>query len=128
LLAPNRDISCQSSPETTVIGDRDALKQILLILLDNARKHTPEATSISLTTTTTNEQVRLSVADKGPGIAPDILPHIFDRFFRGDTSRAGPGTGLGLAIARELTAAQGGTLTVASRLGQGTVFTLTFPK
>ncbi len=128
LLAPQRKINCHASPETTLYGDRDALKQVMLILLDNARNHTPEETTITLTSATTAEQISLNVADDGPGIAPEILPHIFDRFFRGDAARTGTGTGLGLAIAREMTTAQRGTLTVASRLGQGTVFTLTFPK
>jgi len=128
LLVSHRKIICQNSPEITLHGNRDALKQVLLILLDNARKHTPEETTITLASIATAEQVRLSVADDGPGIAPEILPHIFDRFFRGDAARTGAGTGLGLAIAREMTTALGGTLTVSSRLGQGTVFTLTFPR
>ncbi len=128
LLAPQRKINCHISSETTLYGDRDALKQVLLILLDNARKHTPEETIVTLTTTTTTASISLSVADNGPGIPPEILPRIFDRFFRGDAARTGSGTGLGLAIAREMTAAQDGTLSVTSRLGQGTVFTLTLPK
>jgi signal transduction histidine kinase len=127
LLAPQRTVTCHASPEATVRGDRDALKQVLLILLDNARKHTPADSPIDLTAAVTETQVSLSVTDHGPGISADISPHIFERFFRGDAARTGPGTGLGLAIARELTAALGGSIEVSSRVGQGAVFTLTFP-
>ncbi len=68
-----------------------------------------------------------SVRDSGPGIAPEALPHIFERFYRGQVSRTGRGAGLGLSIAKELVEAQGGTLKVESELGQGTVFTMTLP-
>ncbi len=113
LLAPQRTLTCRVSPEATMRGDRAALKQILLILLDNARKHTLATAVITLTTAVTASQITLSVADDGSGIVPDSLSHIFDRFFRGDAARSGPGTGLGLA--RELASAMGGILTVASR-------------
>jgi two-component system OmpR family sensor kinase len=72
-------------------------------------------------------QVAISVRDTGPGIAPDALPHIFERFYRSDASRTGVGAGLGLAIAKELIEAQRGALSVESRLGQGSVFTVTLP-
>ena len=127
-LAPTRTIICQPNLEADVIGDRDALKQVLLILGDNALKHTPVETSIAIAGNVIGEHVTISVRDNGPGIKPVKLPHIFDRFYRGDDSRVGPGTGLGLAIAKELTETQNGTITVKSQVGQGTAFTLTFPK
>ena len=65
--------------------------------------------------------------DSGPGIAAEALPHIFERFYRGQASRTGRGAGLGLAIARELIEAQGGTITAESQAGQGSVFTVTLP-
>jgi signal transduction histidine kinase len=126
-LAPTRTIICQPNLETDIIGDRDALKQVLLILGDNALKHTPVETTIAIVGDVIGEHVTITVRDNGPGIEPVKLPHIFDRFYRGDDSRVGPGTGLGLAIAKELTEAQNGTITVKSEEGQGAAFTLTFP-
>ncbi len=128
LLAPTRRIVCDSQLEEAVVGDHDALKQVLLALLDNVIKHTPPDTTISIATTMVDDQIVIKVCDDGPGIEASRLPHIFDRFYRGDTARTGPGTGLGLAIAKELTEAQNGTITVESQVGQGSVFTLTFPK
>jgi len=127
LLAPQRTLQCDNSLEVSVLGDRDALKQVLLILLDNALRHTPAHATISVTTACVDQHVTISVRDTGPGIPPDRLPHIFERFYRGDASRTGGGTGLGLAIAKELIQGQEGTLTVESNLGQGTIFTITLP-
>jgi two-component system OmpR family sensor kinase len=123
-----RTIVCQSNAASAIKGDADALKQILLALLDNALKHTPINTTITITTTDTVDYVIIRLADNGPGIDPTLLPHIFDRFYRGNVARTGDGAGLGLAIAKELTEAQQGTITVQSQTGQGSVFTLTFPK
>ncbi len=121
-------IVCQSNAASAIKGDADALKQILLALLDNALKYTPINTTITITTTDTDDHVIIRLADNGPGIDPTLLPHIFDRFYRGNVARTGDGAGLGLAIAKELTEAQQGTITVQSQAGQGSVFTLTFPK
>ena len=70
-------------------------------------------------------RVAISVRDTGPGIPPDVLPHIFERFYRGAVSRSGVSTGLGLAMANELIEARGGAISVESQLGQGSVFTVT---
>jgi two-component system OmpR family sensor kinase len=128
LLNLQRTIVCQSNAASAIKGDADALKQILLALLDNAVKHTPINTTITITTIDTADQVIICLADNGPGIEPALLPHIFDRFYRGDVARTGDGAGLGLAIAKELTEAQQGTIAVQSRAGQGCMFTLAFPK
>lgn len=128
LLTPQRSIICRSIPEVTVIGDSDCLKQMLLILLDNALTHTPPEARVILTTVLDDDHVTIEVSDNGPGIAPAHLPHIFDRFYRGDTARSGGGAGLGLAIARELAEAQQGSLKVKSVVGEGTIFTLTLPR
>lgn len=127
LLAPQRSIICRSEADVSVLGNGDALKQVLLVLLDNALNHTPPEAVITLATAPNNGQIEIWVSDNGPGIAPAHLPHIFDRFYRGDAARSSPGTGLGLAIADELTQAQHGTITVQSQVGQGSVFTLSFP-
>lgn len=127
LLAPQRNIRCQAASEVTVIADGDALKQVLLVLLDNAVKYTPPEATVTITATGQNGQVAIRVSDDGPGIAPEHLPHLFERFYRADSARSSPGSGLGLAIAEELIQAQQGTITVESRPGQGSTFTLTFP-
>ena len=72
--------------------------------------------------------VVFTVRDTGPGIAPEVLPHIFERFYRGQAARTGRGAGLGLSIARELVEAQGGTITVESQPSRGTTFTVTMPR
>ena len=129
LLNSQRPIVCQSNTAAAIKGDADALKQILLALLDNALKHTPINTTVTITAAAdTADHVIIRIADNGPGIDPAVLPHIFDRFYRGNVARTGDGTGLGLAIAKELTEAQQGTITVQSQVGQGSVFTLTFPQ
>lgn len=122
LLAPQRNIESNADLDVGVLGDRDALKQVLLILVDNAVAHTPSSASICIRTAQQGGDIAISVRDSGPGIAPNLLPHIFERFYRGDISRSRGGTGLGLAIARELVQAQGGTIDVVSELGKGSEF------
>ena len=127
-LAPDREISCQIFNTMKLQGDRDALKQIFLILLDNALQHTSSPSTIAVSSQIADKNIQVTVKDNGPGIDPARLPYIFDRFYQGNTARTGTGTGLGLAIAKELVEAQGGTITATSTLGQGTTFKLTFPQ
>jgi signal transduction histidine kinase len=127
LLGPGRMIECENALEANVVGDRDAIKQVLLILVDNALKYTPPGGTISITTAISDGQIALGVHDTGRGIAPDALPHIFERFYRSDPSRTGAGAGLGLAIAKELIEAQRGVISVESQVGRGSVFTVTLP-
>ncbi|MFQ5857747.1 MAG: sensor histidine kinase [Anaerolineae bacterium] len=110
--------------DVTVTGDRDALKQVLLTLLDNALRYTPADGQISVSTARVDEGVAISVWDTGPGIEPAVLPHIFERFYQGDVARTEAGFGLGLAIAKTLIEAQDGTITVESEVGKGSVFTV----
>jgi signal transduction histidine kinase len=128
LLAPQRTILYEPPPDVLVLGDRDALKQVFLILLDNALVHTSPGATVGMTAVTAEGHVAISVRDTGAGIAPDVLPHIFERFYRGQVSRSGRGTGLGLSIAKELVEAQEGTIRVESQIGQGSVFTVTLPQ
>lgn len=128
LLAPQRPIICEPLPDVAVRGDVDAVKQGLLILLDNALKFTPPTGRIDLITIPGDDQVAISVRDTGPGIPTDQLPHIFERFYRGDTARSGGGAGLGLAIAKSLVEAQRGTISVESSPGVGSTFTITLPQ
>lgn len=127
-LASARTLHCEEVGDLTVLADRDALKQVLLILLDNATKFAEPGDSISVQAGVSERGVALAVRDTGPGISPEDLPHIFERFYQSDASRAGRGTGLGLAIARQLAQAQGGELSVCSHPGQGSVFTLQLPQ
>jgi len=128
LLAPHRIIQCDPPPDVLVLGDRDALKQVFLILLDNALTHTSPGATVEVTAAAAEGRVAIHVRDTGAGITPDVLPHIFERFYRGQVSRSGASTGLGLSIARELVEAQEGTITVESRVGQGSLFTVTLPQ
>ncbi len=113
-----------------VTGDADRLAQVLRNLLSNALRHTPAGGQVTVRAARTGPAVRIEVADTGSGIAAEDLPHVFDRFYRGDRSRSrqGGGAGLGLAIARQLVAAHGGTLTVESAVGAGTTFTMLLPE
>jgi signal transduction histidine kinase len=136
-------------PEVTVPGNRHYLRQVLSNLLDNAIKFTAARYTLPTGTTAQNgdhdrgeirislrpdyEQnlVRLIISDNGPGIGPDDLPHIFDRFYRVDRSRmrgvATGGTGLGLSICQAIITAHRGTIDVTSEIDQGTTFTITLP-
>jgi signal transduction histidine kinase len=127
-VAPDRIVVCRPCVDVDIAGDKEALKQILLILLDNAIKHTPPDATITLSSQVADGHVTISIEDNGPGIEPERLPHIFDRFYRGDDARTEGGTGLGLSIAKELTEAQNGAIAIRSEVARGTVFTLTFPK
>lgn len=128
-LARGQQITARTSTPVEVRADRDRLLQVLLILIDNAIRHTPEDGSITITTTLENDRPTLRVTDTGAGIPQEHLPHLFDRFYRADWSRqrGSGGTGLGLAIARAIVESHGGTISVSSRLGEGTTFTVSLP-
>ncbi|MGK4002856.1 ATP-binding protein [Sorangium sp. So ce1036] len=106
--------------------DRDRMLQVLSNLLSNALKVTEPGGAVSVRCERRAEHVVFSVADTGPGIPEDELPHLFERFWRGQRNGY-KGTGLGLAIARELVVAHGGTLGVESRVGEGSTFRFTIP-
>ena len=113
-------------PDERVRINRDRIEQILVILLDNAVKYTPAGGSISLDGKREGDRVVVSVADTGIGIAPEDLPHVFERFYKADKSRRpASGTGLGLSIAREILDALGEKITVESTPEQGSVFSFT---
>ncbi len=128
VLGPDHGIECDTGPDLVVTGDRDALKQVLLILLDNALRFTPRGGTVSLFTSETDHTVMMGIRDTGPGIRPEVLPHIFERFYQADRSRAGGGAGLGLSIAKALVEAQGGSLSVESEVGKGSIFAVSLPR
>lgn len=108
--------------------DRDMWEKIVLNLLSNALKFTFEG-EISVSLRRQGDQIELTVADTGVGVAPQDLPHLFDRFYRvrGTESRTHEGTGIGLALVQELARLHGGTVAASSAVGRGTTFTVTIP-
>ena len=116
-----------SSPLTL---DAGRLRQVLTNLVDNALRHTPTEGRVTVGLQQQAAMVALTIEDTGEGVAPDHLPHLFDRFYRADASRARTtgGSGLGLAIVKALVELQGGEITVASDgPGKGTCFRIEFP-
>lgn len=117
-----------SLPRNPVVIDTDPrrLDRILVNLLDNARDHAPGA-AVEVALTVSSEGATIVVADRGPGVSADALPHLFERFYKADPSRRGGSSGLGLAIAAEHAALLGATLRARARPGGGLVFALTLP-
>jgi two-component system OmpR family sensor kinase len=113
--------------DTVVEGDGDYLKQLFLILLDNAVKYTPSGGAVSVTGQVNGGTVAVEVADTGIGIPDHDLPRIFERFYRADNARITEGSGLGLAIAQRIASLHGGRIAVTSRAGVGSAFTVTLP-
>ncbi len=114
-----------------VEADVMRLNQVLANLIVNALRYTPQGGSISLNGESSSTNVRLIISDTGQGIAPEDLPYIFDRFWRGDPARSradGAGGGLGLAIVRQLVELHGGHVSVQSTPGHGTTFTIDLPR
>lgn len=132
-LAQRRRISvrCESDTNTAcVIGDEEKLTQVLVNLLDNAVKYTEPGGSVDASVHATAGRVTVSVQDTGIGIPAGDRDRIFERFYRVDRarSRESGGTGLGLSIVKHVVEAHGGAVTVESRLGEGSVFTVTIPQ
>lgn len=135
---PERRISLVAQPggqPPLVLGDQARLRQALDNLIANALTHTPPEATVEATVSVTDPvggnpgRVDLAVHDTGPGIPPDDVDKVFDRFFRSDPGRARAhgGTGLGLSIVASLIEAHGGTVTCRSAVGQGTTFTVVLP-
>jgi signal transduction histidine kinase len=129
ILAEERGVrlGVEAPQETRVLGDAGRLRQVLLILLDNALKYTPDGGHITVRVARAGGQARLEVRDSGPGLAPADLPHLFERFYRADKARSSGGTGLGLAIGRWIAEAHGGRIAAANAPEGGALFTVTLP-
>ncbi len=124
-------VRCEGDPvELAISGDVDRLDQVLSNLVVNALRHTPRGGQVRLLARRVENDIQITVADNGEGIAAEDLPYIFDRFWRGDRSRThitGAGAGLGLAIARQLVEAHAGAIDATSSPGEGTSFTISLP-
>ncbi|QAV27057.1 PAS domain-containing sensor histidine kinase [Neobacillus thermocopriae] len=119
----------EMNDELIVSFDPDRIEQVLTNLIDNALRHTDEGGEVRVIVDADEEVVRISVQDSGSGIPEEDLPFVFERFYKADKARTRgrSGTGLGLAIAKNIVEAHKGTITVHSKLGEGTTFTFTLP-
>ena len=125
---PDRRIELAASEgDVPVLADPEGLRRVVSNLISNAVKHTPLGNEILISADHEGREAVLRVTDEGSGIPGDALPHVFERFYRAESSRAGEGTGLGLAIARETVEALGGQIGVRSILGEGSEFTVRLP-
>jgi len=116
--------------ELKVNGNATLLTQLFTILLDNAVKYSPEGGEIELKATSSAKDISLTIIDQGVGISNEDLHHIFDRFYRADTSRTKnqtDGYGLGLSIAEKIVTIHGGKIKAVSEVGKGSIFTIFLP-
>ena len=120
-------VSLGDEDEVTVSGDRDLLKQMALNLVENAIKYTPSGGEVTLSLHRNGTQAEMSIKDTGPGIPPDVMPNIFQRFYRGNQRGLMGGTGLGLAIADRIARSHNGDISVESELGKGSLFVVRLP-
>ena len=120
-------IDTGTSGDLAIPVDRDRMRQVLANLLDNAVKYTPRGGRIEIAAAREGPYAVVTVTDTGVGIPPDELPHIWDRLYRGDKSRAERGLGLGLSLVKAIVEAHGGRVSVTSTLGKGSRFELRLP-
>jgi heavy metal sensor kinase len=123
-------VECRSPEDVPYRGDEELLHRLTMNLLDNAIRHTPPGGRVEIALETSGAGLRMRVSDTGTGIAPEALPHLFERFYRGDParSRQDGGFGLGLAIVKWVAESHGGTVDVSSQPGAGSTFTVTLPR
>ena len=127
----NKNITLESDlSEQHLEADKDKMAQILVNIMSNSLKYTPEGGTIRISVSGNDEIVQVAVKDSGIGIASEDLPYIFERFYRADKSRsrASGGSGIGLAIVKSLVDAHGGTISVKSELGKGSEFIVIIPR
>jgi heavy metal sensor kinase len=120
---------CECSGETIIAGDQGWIQRLLLNLLDNAIKFTPAGGTVTVVVAPAGGSARLTVRDTGIGIPADALPHVFERFYRGDPARSSrvKGVGLGLSLVKWIADRHGASIDVDSQIGQGSTFTVTLP-
>ena len=125
----NQKLILSLQDDCDMYADRTKLQQVVYNLMENAFKYTQEGGTVWVALQRSGHSAILTVRDNGPGIPPEHLPHIFDRFYRVDKARSrdAGGTGLGLAIVHQLVVLHGGEIRVESTVGQGTCFTVELP-
>jgi len=128
-LSQGQVVAITAFEPVQVFGNEDRLKQLLLILLDNALKYTPPDGRVTVELRRNGTTAEVTVQDTGEGITADALPHVFERFYRADPARTRDpgGTGLGLPIAHWIVEQHGGSIALASQPGYGTTVTVTLP-
>jgi signal transduction histidine kinase len=129
-VAENRDINMtlETPHSVTVPGEPRKLQRVFSNLVDNALKYTLPGGSVHISIKKTDNTNVVIIGDSGVGISAEDLPHIFDRFFRGEKSRSTQGNGLGLSLAQAFVLVHGGAITAASKPGQGSQFAVTLPR
>ena len=129
VLSSTVTVTVVSIDQVCILGDADRLKQLFIILIDNALKYTPEGGEVRLSLSKTDLWARVLISDTGIGIPDEDQPHIFDRFYRVGKarSRSQGGSGLGLSIAKWIVKAHGGEIYVTSEVGKGTTFAIALP-
>lgn len=129
IAAEEQGVTLEARADGHLTADPLLLRRALSNLLANALRYTPRGGTIRLLGESTRDAVVISVSDTGSGIAARHLPHLFDRFYRADASRSSTdSTGLGLAVVRSIAELHGGTVDVSSSVGEGSTFTLRFPR
>jgi heavy metal sensor kinase len=122
------NVTVEATAESPFAGDEELLRRMLMNLVDNAVRHSPDGEAVRVSLGCTSDSCRITIADNGPGIADADRDRIFDRFYRADKARdASGGAGLGLAISRWIAEAHGGTLTLDPSRGRGATFTVVLP-
>jgi two-component system, OmpR family, heavy metal sensor histidine kinase CusS len=126
-IAEDRHVTITCTGQGETYADPALFSRAVSNLVDNAMRFAPEGGTIQISVAVRKEDSEISVSDTGCGIAAEHLPRVFDRFYRADSSRSSPGTGLGLALVKSITHLHGGSATLESEAGRGTVVILTFP-
>jgi two-component system, OmpR family, heavy metal sensor histidine kinase CusS len=126
-IAEDHHVTVSCSGNGQIYADPDLFERAVGNLLENALRFTPEHGSIHVAVSKHNNNFEVAVKDNGSGIAPEHLPHVFDRFYRAESSRSSDGAGLGLALVKSIVDLHGGSATIQSRVGEGTMVKLMFP-
>ena len=129
-MSPSHTIAVRGAVQTSVTGDRDRLRQVFTNLLSNAIKYSPNATTVEVELSSSEEAVTIRVQDHGLGIPREQHKKVFERFYRaaGLSYETIPGLGMGLYIVAEIVKGHGGIITVESDVGKGSTFTVTLPR
>jgi signal transduction histidine kinase len=127
-VAEEKQVTLRAEGDDVVAtGDRDRLRQVFANLIDNAIKYSERGSVVTIATRRQDDVAVVTVTDTGIGIAPEELPRIWERLYRGDRSRTERGLGLGLSLVRAYVRAHNGTISASSLPGQGTTFTINLP-